>query len=166
MLIQNEMLTPKIETIPQKYFIGKSMKMNFAENRTVELWQSFVPRRKEIQNAIGKELYSMQIYPLDFFQHFDPSKEFEKMAMVEVDEMTKVPNEMIRIVLPTGLYSVFNYIGLPEQAENTFRFIFSEWIPKSIYKLDDRIHFEILGDKFKRDDPNSEEEIWIPIVTK
>ncbi len=160
------MIIPIIKTIPLKCFIGKSMKMNFVENRTVELWQSFMPRRKEIQNAIGQELYSMQIYPLDFFQHFDPSKEFEKFAMVEVDEMTKVPNEMIRIVLPGGLYAVFNYIGLPGKAENTFRVIFSEWIPKSIYKLDDRIHFEILGDKFNRDDPNSEEEIWIPIVLK
>lgn len=157
------MLTPRIETIPQKYFIGKSMKMNFANNRTVDLWKSFMPCKKEIENTIGQELYSMQIYSVDFFQQFDPLKEFEKMAMVEVDEMTQVPNEMIRVVLPKGLYAVFNYVGLPGNAENTFRYIFSDWLPKSIYKLDDRIHFEILGNKFRRDDPNSEEEIWIPI---
>ena len=125
-----------------------------------------MPYKNEIQNTIGKELYSMQIYSLDFFQQFDPMKEFEKMAMVEVHEMALVPNEMIRVVLQKGLYAVFNYVGLPGSAENTFKYIFSEWLPKSIYKLDNRIHFEILDDKFKRDDPKSEEEIWIPIVTK
>jgi AraC family transcriptional regulator len=34
------------------------------------------------------------------------------------------------------------------------------------YELDDRPHFEILGDKYKNNDPNSEEEIWIPIKLK
>jgi len=32
--------------------------------------------------------------------------------------------------------------------------------------LDDRPHFEVLGDKYKNADPDSEEEIWIPIRTK
>ena len=115
------MLTPRIEIFSRKYFIGKSMKMNFANNRTVDLWKSFMPRKKEIENTIGQELYSMQIYSVDFFQQFDPLKEFEKMAMVEVKEVTQVPNEMIRVVLPKGLYAVFNYVGLPGNAENTFR---------------------------------------------
>ena len=51
------MLTPRIEIFSRKYFIGKSMKMNFANNRTVDLWKSFMPRKKEIENTIGQELY-------------------------------------------------------------------------------------------------------------
>jgi AraC family transcriptional regulator len=35
-----------------------------------------------------------------------------------------------------------------------------------MYFLDDRPHFEILGDKYKNGDPDSEEEIWIPIKQK
>ncbi|MFT5513068.1 MAG: AraC family transcriptional regulator, partial [Bacteroidia bacterium] len=48
----------------------------------------------------------------------------------------------------------------------TFGYIFGEWIPNSIYDIDSRPHFEILGDKYKNDHPNSEEEIWIPIKEK
>lgn len=44
--------------------------------------------------------------------------------------------------------------------------IFSDWLPKSDYELDERPHFEILDEKYKNDDPNSEEEIWIPIRNK
>jgi AraC family transcriptional regulator len=39
-------------------------------------------------------------------------------------------------------------------------------VPASNYDLDDRPHFEILGDKYKNGDPNSEEDIWIPIKPK
>jgi AraC family transcriptional regulator len=39
-------------------------------------------------------------------------------------------------------------------------------LPNSAYELDDREHFELLGEKYKNNDPNSEEEIWIPIRPK
>jgi AraC family transcriptional regulator len=39
-------------------------------------------------------------------------------------------------------------------------------LPNSAYALDDRAHFEVLGEKYKNNDPSSEEEIWIPIKVK
>jgi predicted transcriptional regulator YdeE len=42
-------------------------------------------------------------------------------------------------------------------------YIYTEWLPASNYELDNRPQFEILGVKYKTNDPNSEEEIWIPI---
>ncbi|MGK2861531.1 MAG: GyrI-like domain-containing protein [Chitinophagaceae bacterium] len=47
-----------------------------------------------------------------------------------------------------------------------FSYIFNTWLPPSGYDLDNRPHFEILGEKYKNDDPLSEEEIWIPIKQK
>jgi AraC family transcriptional regulator len=47
-----------------------------------------------------------------------------------------------------------------------FQHIFSEWLPNSDYRLADRAHFEVLGEKYKNNDPSSEEEIWIPIMVK
>jgi AraC family transcriptional regulator len=44
-----------------------------------------------------------------------------------------------------------------------FTYIFTRWLPASGYQLDNRPHFEILGDKYKNNDPESEEEIWIPV---
>jgi AraC family transcriptional regulator len=35
-------------------------------------------------------------------------------------------------------------------------------LPGSEYFLDNRPHFEVLGDKYKNNDPTSEEEIWKP----
>ncbi|MCB0855813.1 MAG: GyrI-like domain-containing protein, partial [Bacteroidetes bacterium] len=47
-----------------------------------------------------------------------------------------------------------------------FQYIFFECLPKSDYLLDNRPHFEVLGEKAKLNDPNSEEEIWVPIRLK
>jgi AraC family transcriptional regulator len=40
------------------------------------------------------------------------------------------------------------------------------WLPSSDYVLDNRPHFEILGEKYKINDPESEEKIWIPVRKK
>jgi AraC family transcriptional regulator len=42
-------------------------------------------------------------------------------------------------------------------------YIFNTWLPQSNYQLAPRPHFEILGEKYKNNHPDSEEEIWIPI---
>jgi AraC family transcriptional regulator len=67
--------------------------------------------------------------------------------------------------LTGGLYAVFDYKGLSTD-NSIFQFIFGTWLPSSEYDLDDRPHFEVLGNKYKNNDPTSEEEIWIPIKMK
>ena len=156
-------MQPKIQTLPEKKLVGKKLAMTFAHNRTGDLWRSFMPRRKEISNAIGTELYSLQIYPPLFFDNFDPDWQFEKWAAVEVADLLSIPEGMEPLTLPGGLYAVFPYKGTASAAANTFNDIFGIWLPKSAYTLDDRPHFELLGEKYRHEDPNSEEEIWIPI---
>ena len=153
----------RIETLSEKKLVGKRMMMSFSNNKTGELWKSFMVRRKEIQNNIGTDLYSMQIYPPLFFNQFNPNIEFEKWATIEVTAFDKVPDEMETIILTDGLYAVFFYRGAASAAAPTFQYILGTWLPNSEYTLDDRPHFEILGDKYKNEDPGSEEELWIPI---
>jgi AraC family transcriptional regulator len=43
-------IEPKIAAIAEKKLIGQKLSMSLIENRTGELWRSFMPRRKEIQN--------------------------------------------------------------------------------------------------------------------
>ena len=161
-----EKMKPRIETLSEKKLIGKRMIMSFANNKTGELWRTFMPRRKEIQNNIGTDLYSMQIYAPLFFNNFNPNTDFEKWATIEVRDFGTVPDEMQTFILPGGLYAVFLYKGAASAAEQTFQYIFANWLPNSEYTLDDRPHFEILGEKYKNEDPGSEEEIWIPIKPK
>ncbi len=159
-------MVPRIETLKTKKLVGKRMTMTFSNDKTFELWRSFMPLRKEIHNVVNTDLFSLQIYPSGFFDSFDPTVTFEKWAVVEVADFKGVPGDLFTINLPGGLYAIFLYKGLPAAAAETFKFIIGTWIPNSMYLLDSRPHFEILGEKYKNDDPESQEEIWIPIKSK
>ena len=156
-------MNPEIRQIPEKKFIGMSMRMSFAENKTVELWRGFMPRRKEIHDSVGSELYSGEVYPAGYFAPFNPTAPFEKWALVEVRTITAVPEGMKTLVAPAGLYAVFIHRGPAGEGPKTYQHIFGVWLPKSDYLLDERPHFAVMGAKYKHDAADSEEELWIPI---
>lgn len=157
-------MQPEIRTLPQTHLVGKRLNMSFANNKTRELWQSFMPKRSEINNIIGVEHYSVEVYgDITFFRQFDPNREFEKWAAVKVSDTDSVPDEMEVLTLPEGLYAVFLYKGRAIEASQTYRYIYGTWIPDSEYELDNRPHFALMGEKYKNDDPESEEELWIPV---
>lgn len=157
----------RIEQLSPKKLVGKSLSMSLANNRTVELWSSFMPHRKQIKNSLSTDFYSMQVYeqPLSM-RDFTPQTIFEKWAGVEVSEFEDVPEGMKTYDLKGGLYAVFIHRGLVSDFQRTMQYIHGVWLPQSKYDLDQREHFELLGDKYKRNDPSSEEEVWVPIKLK
>ena len=154
-------MNPTLKTFPTTKFIGKNLSFTYADYRAFELWSSFMPRRKEIQNVIGSELYNIQVNPENF--DFQPNTPFTKWAAVAVSSFDFIPDEMETLEIQEGLYAVFNYKGDQSNAASFFNSIYTEWLPSSDYELDNRPQFEILGEKYKNNDPNSEEQIWIPV---
>lgn len=159
-------MKPRIETLKEKKLIGKQLRMSLSNNRTGELWRSFMQNRRSITNNIGSALYSMQIFDPAYFRNFNPAAEFQKWAAIEVADHNIVPDGMETVTLPEGLYAVFIHKGAASTGPQTFQYILGTWLPGSDYMLDNRPHFELLGEKYKNDDPASEEEIWIPIRPK
>jgi AraC family transcriptional regulator len=158
-------MIPRIQHLNEKKLIGKHLTMSLADNKTGELWRSFMPVRKTIPNHVTNDLISMQVYSPTYFSAFDPTLEFEKWAAVEVTDFDHVPDGMETFTLAGGLYAVFDFKG-SENVTDFFQYIFSTWLPQSAYTLDDRPHFEVLGEKYKNNDPDSEEEVWIPVKLK
>lgn len=155
-------MQPIIKILTEKTLVGKSLPMSLMADKTMLLWQSFMPRRKEI-NSLSTDLFSVRVYdqPDDIRS---PEKEFRKWAALEVDKNQDTPLGMEKLVLPSGLYAVFHYIGSSTDP-SIFYYIYGTWLPQSGYMLANRPHFEILGSKYKNNDPTSEEDIWIPIET-
>ncbi|TAE50674.1 MAG: AraC family transcriptional regulator [Bacteroidetes bacterium] len=155
-------MTPRIVQASEKKLIGKRLKMSLAHNKTGELWKSFVPRRSEIRKPLTKDWISLQVYEAGHFAEMNPTREFEKWAAVEVSDFDEVPDDMETFTLKGGLYAIFDYKGSSNDSR-IFQFIFGVWLPGSEYELDERPHLEVLGEKYKNNDPESEEEIWIPV---
>ncbi len=158
-------MKPRIDTLEEKKIIGIRSSMSFADFKIAELWKTFLQRRKEISGNLTNDLISLVVYQPNHFTDFKPTNEFERWACVEVTNFNNVPAEMETFVLKGGLYAIFNYKGLNTD-NSIFHYIYGTWLPTSDYVLDNRPHFEILGDKYKNNDPDSEEEIWIPIKMK
>lgn len=157
-------MNPQIKTFPKTQFIGHNLSFSYADYRAFELWSHFMPRRNEIQFAVGTDLYNIQVNPENF--DFNPQTPYVKWAARPVSSFDFIPEGMLTLEVPEGLYAVFHYKGDQSNAASFFNQIYSVWLPNSDYKLDDRPQFEILGEKYKNNDPNSEEEIWIPIQLK
>lgn len=158
-------MKPEIRLLSSQKLIGIRMNMSLAANKTFELWRSFMPRRHEITHKVSAtDMLSMQVYPPSYnFNPIDLYETFEKRAVIEVNDFDTVPEGMERFVLPEGLYAVFHHKGPASDGPRIFGYIFGTWLPASEYEIDNRPHFEVLGEKYKNDSPDSEEEIWIPV---
>ena len=154
----------EIKIFPTTKFIGINLSFTYADYRAFELWRSFMPRRNEIKNTLGTELFNIQINPDNF--DFNPQTEFIKWAVVSVTDFDFLPEGMQSLIVEEGLYAVFIYKGDQSGIAAFFNSIYTEWLPNSDYELENRPQFEILGEKYKNNSPDSEEEIWIPIKKK
>ena len=154
----------RIETLTEKKLLTKSLRMSLTDNKTFDLWHSFMSEKSSLKNTVGTDLYSIQLYddPL-YHKNFDPNTEFTKLAGIEVANPINIPTGFSLFTLPGGLYAVFLHKGGTSGFRRTFQYIFGQWLPGSGYVLDNRPHFELLGDRYKNNAPDSEEEVWIPI---
>lgn len=156
-------MEPRIKTLEEKKLVGKSVTMSLANNQTKALWQRFMPELAKIEHRIGQALYSVEIYDPSYFEQFNPAAEFEKWAAVEVSDLDSVQSDNSTLIVPSGLYAVFIHRGPASEGPKTYEYIYGTWLPSSDYVVDNRPHFAVMGEKYKPDYADSEEELWIPI---
>ena len=160
-------MTPRIEMLSEKKLVGQRIRMSIANDKTPELWRGFMPKRKEVLNPLTTDLFCLQAFDADLeFKDYNQDTVFDKWAAIEVSNFAAVPAEMETYTLPSGLYAIFLHKGAAATGAKTFQYIYGTWLPYSDYEFDNRAQFEILGEKYKNNDPTSEEEIWIPVRLK
>jgi AraC family transcriptional regulator len=159
-------MEPRIITIAQKQLIGQSLEMSLVDDKTQELFSSFMPQKKDITNTLSTDVFEILIYPSNYFKPFNPNNRFTKWAAVEVKTFDKCTEQLETFTLNSGLYAVFTYKGLGKNIGEFMQGLFMNWLPNSPYDLDDRPHFNVLGAAYKNNHPSSEEDIYIPIKLK
>jgi AraC family transcriptional regulator len=159
-----EISAPVIRNFDEIKLSGMSLEMSFANDRTAELWRTFMTLLQS-KNA-RPLLYNIQLYPQDFFRGVDVGRSFQKWACVEAAQ--EVPTALSTVckelIIPSGLYACFHYRGSSQRAAEVFSYILGEWIPQSNYRVEYRPFYELLGENYAANDDRSEEEIRIPIV--
>lgn len=158
-------MQPRIEILRSKKLIGMSLETSLVDNKTIQLFKTFMPRKKEIPNTISKEVFDIRVYPNGYYANFNPVNNFTKWAAVEVANFEEIPHGMKSIIIETGKYAVFT-IKVADSNPSVFQYIFTEWLPNADFLLADRPHFDILGEQVQQRLRDAEEEIWIPIQLK
>ncbi len=156
-------LKPQIITVKKFHLVGMKTSLTFYNNSPVALWQQFMPRKKEIQNIYKDELFSVQTYPTSYFESFNPESAFTILASTRVKfESLKVPDGMEHFIIQEGLYAKFTLTGMNIQA--LMNSIITEWLPKSGFQIANRPHFQLMDKRYKHNQDDSEEDVYIPIT--
>ena len=151
-------MKPKIVKSPERMVMGRQSTMHHNQyEKVVALWQSFMPQKKKIQNAVNDVLIAMQIY--NDFNTLE--KPFDIWACTEVSSFDPIPEGMTCFTIPEGQYAVFLHKGM--DPSKTYLRIMSEWLPNSGYEIDNRPHLQVMGAKYKNGSSDSEEDFYVPI---
>ena len=157
-------MEPRIETREETSLIGIRQHGTSGGEGTAALWRRFMPRREEINARVGSDLISMRVYLRSASEPLTQTTPFDEWAAVEVSHAEEVPAGMEPFTLPGGTYAVFIHRGPAVTFPRTAAHIFGTWLPRSGYELDTRPHFAVMPAGYRPDDPDAEEEIWIPVV--
>ena len=152
----------EIFKIDRKRFVGIPMEMSLLDNKTRELFKSFMPRRNEVPYRENTDVFDLKIYSDTYFKEFNAGQSFTKWAAVEVAKTDEIPEGMDVFDMEEGIYAMFMNHGMGDNSE-MFQYIFTEWLPSSEYELDNRPHFDVLGEDYQKKDPDAMSEIWIPV---
>ena len=165
--IESTAADPEIRQIEPRKLVGMRETMSLTVDKTFELFRSFGPRTKEIQDRVSSNTYCARIYRggIDM-ESFTPNTVFEKWAAVEVSNFENVPAGLEPLIIPAGAYAVFVHKGPASTFFQTSEPLFRKWLETSDFELDERPHFEILGVGYRPDNQDAEEEIWFPVRTR
>ena len=158
-------MEPQILDSNARKLVGMRITTSLSDDKTLALWQGFMPRRHEVKNRKDDGYYSVQVYKGGLNTNsFNDETLFEKWAAIEVADLDVLPEGMESLLLPEGKYAVFLHKGPVSAFRKTATYIYTEWLPKSGFELDTRPHFEFMGARYLgHEHPDSEEEVWVPV---
>ena len=127
-----------------------------------KLWSGFAPFRNQINNRIGQSFFG--IY--EQYQETEDSTQFIYICAAQVDNFDDVPQGMITRELPAQTYAKFTHVGPLAKLEETLKYIWGSWLPKSEFNYANTPDFELLPEGFKDKDPHNRIYLHIPVTPK
>lgn len=142
---------------PDLTFVGLKYHGKPQSDDIPQLWNRFMARFGELRHVTEHGIsYGVS-------DNFDESTgEFDYVAAVRVSSAENVPDDMIVVQIPAQSYAVFS-CTLANLGE-TYQQIYGTWLPQSGYRRASAPEFEVYGEDFNPNDPNSQFSVFIPIV--
>lgn len=157
-------MEPRIVTRAACTVVGLKCRTSMANNLIPALWDDFGRRMGEIRDTAADPA----CYGVCFYEEGDgPSGDyFSYLAGRAVTRAEELPTGMEARALPAGEYAVFEHRGALDTLQQTYGYIYKDWLPNSAYEMVGTQDFELYDYRFKHGQSDSVLEIWIPIQKK
>ncbi len=161
--LQNSItMEPEIIQQPTMKIVGIATQYDDGDLSLPKLWSAFSPYRDKIPNRVGSDFFG--IY--ECYEESDENTRFVYICSAQVESFDDVPEGMITRELEAQAYARFTHIGPIAKLEETLRYIWGSWLPKSDYEYAEKPDFELLPAGFNDADPNNKIYLNIPIRAK
>ncbi|WP_448551715.1 AraC family transcriptional regulator [Thalassotalea montiporae] len=161
-LKNNLTMAPEIIDQPAMKIVGIASQYDDGDLSLPKLWSAFAPYRNSIPNRVGTDFFG--IY--EAYEETEDNTTFVYICAAQVANFDEVPEGMITRELSAQQYARFTHIGSLAKLEDTLRYIWGSWLPKSDYEYAEKPDFELLPAGFNDADPNNKIYLNIPIVPK
>lgn len=161
--LQDELsMEPEILTQPAMKLVGIAQHYNNADLSLPKLWSAFRPYNNNIPNRVEKNCFG--IY--EGYQETENDVSFTYVCTAQVTNFDQVPEGMQTRELPEQMYAKFTHKGPINKLEQTLKYIWGSWLPKSKYSYEEKPDFELYRPDFNKDPNNTEIHLHIPIASK
>lgn len=155
-------MQPEMVLQPAMKLVGVANQFDDGDLNLPKLWSGFYPYKDKIVNRQGADFLGLY----ESYEESDEGTRFVYICATEVTSFEEVPEGMITRELPEQLYARFAHTGPLSNLEQTLRYIWGSWLPKSDYEYAEKPDFELLPAKFNPTDPNSQIYLNIPVSRK
>jgi AraC family transcriptional regulator len=162
-------MKPEIVELEPMRVVGLEYHGKNQNQEIAVLWQNFLSRVHEINRSKHLSWSLGVCEPLEESiddVDLDHPNDFKYLACVVADEETPVPEGMKTWQVDHTTYAVFTHTGPVEMLGDTYKAIYSKWLPESGYDVVFTYDFELYDQDFMPGDDKSKMYIYIPIKGK
>jgi AraC family transcriptional regulator len=150
-------MEPRIVSRPAFTVAGLAYRGTPDGEKIGALWGQFGPRMCEMQPVIEPDVAYGVMANYD-----EATGEFDYTAACQVPNGAALPQGFVAVDIPAGDWAVFT--TTMQEMSQTYPYIYGSWLPQSGYQHGPAPEFELYGPAFEPSNPDSELEIYIPVV--
>ncbi len=152
-----EVSPPQLTQTSARRIVGVSAQCTFENASAIPgLWQQFNAREEEVATAPGPA-YGVCC-------DADGAGRFRYVAGMQADRDMPVPKGMDEVLIPAGLYAVFQHNGHISELPKTVQSIWNKALPENDLTVRSAPDFERYDQRFNVETGRGLVEIWIPVM--
>jgi AraC family transcriptional regulator len=123
-------------------------------------WARFTNEINTVKNKTAPERY----YQVQYWSENQEIGGLFFFTGVEVSQATDINPLFVVKTIPKGKYLHFIHKGLSNNVSYTYKYIYTQFLPDTDYKLNKPFNFEFYGERYKGPcNEQSESDIFIPV---